>query len=179
VVQIRPLVPEDAGALLDLLLANRSFLSHWDPKRPESFWSLEGQRGDLLRADADRASGRAFGFAVLEAADGRLVGRVNLSNVVRGAWQNATLGYYVGEAWNGRGFASRAVDLALNQAFGPLDLHRVQAGAMPRNVRSIRVLEKNGFRFEGLAVRYLKINGVWEDHRLYAITREDRQAGRA
>ncbi len=177
-IQIRPLVPEDAGALLDLLLANRSFLSTWDPRRPESFWSLEGQRGDLLRADADRAAGRAFGFAVLEAA-GRLVGRVNLSNVVRGAWQNATLGYFVGEAWNGRGFASRAVELALHQAFGPLDLHRVQAGAMPRNVRSIRVLEKNGFRFEGLAARYLRINGAWEDHRLYAITREDWQAERA
>lgn len=95
-----------------------------------------------------------------------------LSNVSRGAWQSATLGYYIDEAHTGRGFATEAVLLALQFAF-EIGLHRVQAAVLPRNVASRRVLEKAGFHREGHSTRYLQINGVWEDHEMFAITAED------
>ncbi len=83
-------------------------------------------------------------------------------------FQNAYLGYSIAQRWNGHGFATEAVGQALEYAFGEAGLHRVQAAVMPRNTGSIRVLEKNGFREEGYAVGYLCINGVWEDHLIFA-----------
>jgi ribosomal-protein-alanine N-acetyltransferase len=96
-----------------------------------------------------------------------------LSNVSRGAWQNATLGYYIDEAHTGRGYATDAVRLSLQFAFGSASLHRVQAAVLPRNVASRRVLEKAGFSREGRSTKYLQINGAWEDHEMFAVTRED------
>jgi [ribosomal protein S5]-alanine N-acetyltransferase len=101
------------------------------------------------------------------------VGRVSLSTVVRGAWQNANIGYFVDRERGGRGFATWAVRETLAFAFRWANLHRVQAAVMPRNVRSIKVVEKNGFNPEGLATRYLKIAGSWEDHQIHAITAEE------
>ena len=101
------------------------------------------------------------------------VGRVALSNIVRASWQNATLGYFIGQHFTGRGLATQAVRLVLQVAFENLSLHRVQAAAMPRNLASIRVLEKAGFVHEGMARRYLEINGIWEDHLLYGVTVEE------
>ena len=110
----------------------------------------------------------------MELTDGTLVGRVALNHVSRGAWQNANLGYFVDRDHGGRGIATEAVRLTLVFAFGTLALHRVQAAVMPGNAASIRVVEKNGFRREGLARRFLEINGRWEDHLLFALTSEDR-----
>ena len=83
------------------------------------------------------------------------------------------MGYFLDQARGGRGLASEAVALALRFAFGPARLHRVQAAVMPHNVRSARVLEKNGFRREGFAPRYLRLDGAWQDHDLFAITAEE------
>ena len=102
-----------------------------------------------------------------------MLGRVALANVVRGAWENATLGYFVDHEAGGRGHATEAVGLALRFAFGPCRLHRVQAAVMPHNARSIRVLEKNGFRHEGFSPRYLRLAGEWRDHEMFAITVEE------
>ncbi len=117
----------------------------------------------------------AYSFGIFENDGDALVGHVVLSNVARAAWQNATLGYFVGLDHNGRGYATQGVALALRFAFGDARLHRVQAAVMPRNVASKRVLEKNAFRYEGHSLRYLEINGVWEDHDIYAITIEEWQ----
>jgi ribosomal-protein-alanine N-acetyltransferase len=114
-----------------------------------------------------------YAFAIVEQSTQRIRGRVGLANIVRGAWDNATLGYFVDEAVNGRGYATEAVALALAFAFGPARLHRVQAAVMPHNLRSARVLAKNGFRREGFAPRYLRLAGGWRDHDLYAITIEE------
>ena len=92
---------------------------------------------------------------------------------MRGAWQNATLGYWVDEGSGGRGHATRAVRLTLAFAFEHVGLHRVQPAVIPRNARSNRVVEKAGFRLEGRAARYLRIAGVWEDHDIYAMTAEE------
>ena len=169
-VLVRPLVDEDAALALAYLEENRAFLEHWEPHRDDSWFTVEAQRREIAAAVEDRAADRAYAFGVF--AGGELVGRIALSQVFRGSFQNAYLGYSVAERWNGHGFATEAVGLALRFAFEKAALHRVQAAVMPRNAGSIRVLEKNGFREEGYAVRYLCINGAWEDHRIFARTRD-------
>jgi ribosomal-protein-alanine N-acetyltransferase len=103
----------------------------------------------------------------------KIIGRITLGRITRGAFQNAYLGYWVDRERAGQGIATEAVHAALEFAFGTLALHRVQAGVMPHNQRSIRVLEKSGFRKEGFAERYLQIAGRWEDHLIFAITAEE------
>ena len=169
---IRPTAPDDAAAQLALRRANREHTGPWDPARDESFYTEAGQRLELDLDQRSWAAGSAYAFAVLDTdlAD-RLIGRVALSNVVRGPWQNATLGYWIDKDALGRGHATRAVRLVLRFAFEHAGLHRVQPAIIPRNARSVRVAEKAGFRLEGRALRYLKINGTWEDHDVYALTR--------
>jgi [ribosomal protein S5]-alanine N-acetyltransferase len=171
---IRPLESSDLPALVEARVRNREFLAEWEPTRDESFFTPAGQARELALDDAAWRTATGFPFAILDVNDGdRLIGRVALANVVRGVWQNATLGYWVSEDAGGRGHATAAVRLALRFAFEVAGLHRVQPAIMPRNVRSRRVVEKCGFRHEGVALRYLKINGAWEDHDLYAMTVED------
>jgi [ribosomal protein S5]-alanine N-acetyltransferase len=176
---IRPTAPEDVDEQLRLRRVNRDHTGPWDPLRDESFYTVAGQRLELDLDQRAWAAGTAFAFAVLAMDEGdRIVGRVALANVVRGPWQNATLGYWVDHRVSGRGHASRAVRLALAYAFEHVGLHRVQPAIIPRNAASRRVAEKVGFRHEGRALRYLKINGVWEDHDIYALTAEDWEAMR-
>lgn len=167
-VRIRPLAATDAAELLEVRTRSRAQLEPWEPLREPSFWTLGGQQAAIDAALAEREAGRAYPF-VLE-HEGRIAGAVNLSQVARGTFQNAYLGYWVDAACAGRGFATEAVRQAVAFAFGEAGLHRVQAAVMPRNAASIRVLEKAGFREEGLALRYLQIAGVWEDHKLFAVT---------
>lgn len=170
---IRPFETEHAEALLDLRFRNEDFCAPYDPSSlvvprtlAEQLERLDVERGDW---DADRG----YTFGIFPLGDGTLVGRVQLSHVMRGSLQNAELGYFVDEKANARGFATDAARLAVRFAFEHARLHRVQAGAMPRNTRSIRVLEKAGLRHEGRALNYLEVNGVWEDHEIFAITREE------
>jgi ribosomal-protein-alanine N-acetyltransferase len=156
-----------------VVLANRGFLQPFEPSRPERYFTAEGQADEAARQAAQREADTAFPFCIVEATTGAVVGRITLSSVVRGAWQNANLGYWVAGDRCGRGYATEAVGLAVRFAFLEAGLHRVQAAVMPRNEPSIRVLRRNGFRREGEAMRYLRINGVWEDHVVFAITREE------
>jgi [ribosomal protein S5]-alanine N-acetyltransferase len=177
---IRPTSPDDCEAQVRLRRANRDHTGPWDPARDESFYTTAGQRLELELDQRAWAAGTAFAFAVLATDESdRLIGRVALANVVRGPWQNATLGYWIDHAAIRRGHASRAVRLVLEYAFEHAGLHRVQPAIIPRNTASRRVAERVGFRLEGRALRYLKINGVWEDHDIYALTAEDWREMRA
>jgi [ribosomal protein S5]-alanine N-acetyltransferase len=167
-VTLRHLTSGDAGALLAFMSANRDFFEQWEPVREAEFFTLDAQAADIEAAAADAAAERRHAFGIF--TDGELVGRLALNQISRGVFQNSYLGYSIGESRNGQGLATEAVDVAVAFAFGELGLHRVQAAVMPRNAGSIRVLEKNGFREEGYAVGYLCINGVWEDHRIFART---------
>jgi len=173
---IRLLGPEDAEEYTAVLARNREFLAPYDPARTDDFWTVAEQRAQLELAKRDAAAGTGYAFAIIDKTDDAIAGRVALANIVRKAWQNATLGYWVDQGRNGRGLATQASRLALAFAFETAGLHRVQAGVMPRNERSIRVIEKIGMRYEGLSERYLLINGVWEDHRMYALTAEEWRA---
>jgi ribosomal-protein-alanine N-acetyltransferase len=151
---------------------NRSFFEPWEPERPSGLDTVSGQLRDLDSRERDWAADKRYSFAIV-AEDGTLVGAVILSNVARGAFQNATVGYYVGSAYNGQGYATAGVIHAVEFAFNSIGLHRVEAGVMDHNPASKRVLEKAGFRHEGFARNYLKIDGGWRDHHIFAITKED------
>ena len=167
-VLLRHLTADDAPALLAYMEENRRFLEQWEPVREEGFFTLDAQAADIEAAAEDTLADRRHAFGIF--LDSELVGRIALSQIFRGIFQNAYLGYSIAERRNGQGLATEAVGVAMDFAFGDLGLHRVQAAVMPRNTGSIRVLEKNGFREEGYAVGYLCINGVWEDHRIFART---------
>jgi [ribosomal protein S5]-alanine N-acetyltransferase len=167
---LRELEVADAEALLEVLVRDRAFLDPWEPTRDASFFTLEVQRRGLGRL---REAEDFVDFGIFLSDTDELVGRIQLSGIARGPFQNAYLGYFVSERHNGCGYATEAVRQAVGHAFGPLELHRVQAGVVLRNPGSIRVLEKAGFREEGLALRYLRIKGVWEDHKLFAVTSEE------
>jgi [ribosomal protein S5]-alanine N-acetyltransferase len=169
---IRRLARSDAEALAKLRAENRSFFEPWEPERPPDLDTLTGQLRDITIRERDWAADRRYSFAIV-AEDGSIVGAVILSNVSRGAFQNATIGYYVASAYNGRGYATAAVKQAVGYAFTSVGLHRVEAGVMDHNPASKRVLEKAGFRYEGFARNYLRIDGAWRDHHIFAITKED------
>ena len=170
-IYLRRLEVADAEALLELLVRDREFLKPWGEARSESFFTLAAQRGALAKASAAGASRMDFGIFAVETDE--LVGRVQLSGIAPAPFESAYLGYSVSERHNGRGYATEAVRQVVEVAFEELGLHRLQAAVMPINAASIRVLEKAGFREEGLALRYLQINGVWEDHKLFALTAEE------
>jgi ribosomal-protein-alanine N-acetyltransferase len=158
---------EDAPLLAVLIQRNREFLAPWEPIRPDDFFTTEGQRRvieDLLKRHEDGA-----GVPHVICEDGNIVGRVTLSNVVRGPFQSCNLGYWVGSDHNGRGLATAAVGDIKRAAFDELGLHRIEAGTLMHNVASQRVLERNGFARFGVAPQYLKIAGRWQDHAMYQV----------
>jgi len=174
---IRPLAVGDAAEFAAAVIANRRHTEPWEPIHAEAHYTRAGQ-AETLRRDVEAWDlGTGYAFAVLdrEARDA-IIGRIALGNVVRGAWRNATLGYWVSEASGGRGHGTAAARLICEFAFRHADLHRVQPAVIPRNVRSIRVVEKAGFRREGRALKYLNIAGTWEDHDIFALTLEDWEA---
>ena len=153
-------------------MRNRGFLEPFEPLRPAADFTLPGVKAMIARRAEEKAAGTTYEFAIK--VSGAIVGGLTLSQVFRKAFQSCYLGYWVAEEHNGRGYGTAAVRAAVDYAFGGLGLHRVQANVMTKNPRSARVLEKAGFRREGLALHYLQIAGRWEDHYLYAITQEDR-----
>lgn len=156
---------ELAEETLDYFTRNQEFLRPFDPINDDHFYTLAGQR-EMLAGQMEQTERRAgWFFYIRPVADpGRIVGRVALNNVVWGAFYSCFLGYKLDGDWINRGYMTRAVTLAVEWAFSELGLHRVEGNVMPRNRRSLRVLEKCGFQMEGVSPKYLKINGVWEDH---------------
>lgn len=158
----RLIAPDDAPALARLVTANREFLAPWEPARGEEYFSEAGQRASIGASLAEHQHGRGLPWVILD-RDGAVAGRVNLNNIVRGAAQSASLGYWLAQAAGGHGIATAAVRDIVRTAFAELGLHRIQADTLVHNEPSKRVLERNGFIRIGLAPRYLKIAGRWQD----------------
>ena len=174
-VAIRPVAVADAERMARLYATQRDFLEPFDPVRPADFFTVPGQQLRLRESVAQERAGISHRFVILVGDE--IVGTVSLSNVVRGAMDGCNMGYFVAREHNGRGVATRAVGLMLDQAFGRLGLHRVEAGTLLDNVGSQRVLVRNGFRPLGVARGYLRINGAWQDHVLFERTADGRGAG--
>lgn len=170
---LRPLSPDEAGPLLAYKVENLEFFRPFWPAVNPADITPEGHKALVGRLVEKMEEDRAYFFLIYLTQTGSLIGRVNLNGVARGVSQNAFLGYDMACDLNGRGLMTEAVQVALGVAFGDVGLHRVEAAVMPRNLPSIRVLEKNRFRHEGYALRYLQINGKWEDHLLFAKTSDD------
>ena len=171
-VELRLPEPEDVDAFLELVVRNRDHFRPYEPRRPPAYFTRAGQRDQIAAAQRQARLGERYEFGIWENGTGNLVGRISLGGISRGALQNAYLGYGIDIAHGGRGIATRAVELAVGVAFDELGLHRVQAAVVPENTASARVLEKAGFREEGLARRYLFLDGQWKDHRMFARTND-------
>ncbi|MBN8967905.1 MAG: GNAT family N-acetyltransferase [Rhizobiales bacterium] len=152
---------------------SRAFLIPWEPIWPADDLTRAGFRRRLRRYAEDILDDRAYPFLIFREQDHVLVGAITLANVRRGIVQSGTIGYWVGEPFAGQGYMTQALRVLLPTLFGELRLHRVEAACILTNVPSMRVLEKCGFAREGVARRYLCINGVWQDHYLYALLNED------
>ena len=165
-VHLSPLQRRHAAALADLYRANRSFLAPFQPLADDSFYTPAAQ---AERIDATRRRSRADeGYSYAIELDGTLVGTLTISDIIRGSFQSAHLGYWVSSAVNGRGIGTAAVAAAVELSFGELRLHRLQAATLLTNHASQRVLEKNGFERIGVSPKYLRIAGRWQDHVLFA-----------
>lgn len=170
-ISLRPIRLEDAAELARAYRDNRAFTAPYDPPRSESFFTEEGQRTELEQAIAQAAVGARFRYMIC--SEERIVGMISMSNVVRGPFQSANLGYWVAERYNGRGVGTRAVALVVEAAFQEHGLHRLEAGTLLDNIASQRVLRKNGFQEIGIAPRYLFIAGDWRDHLLFQRLSDD------
>lgn len=169
---LRALEPEDAPKLLDYAQENREWLEPWESAHPRAYYTLEGQRSILLQCLEERRNGTGVLMGIFERASGSPVlrGRLSISGIVRGIWQNGFVGYSIASECAGNGYMTEALKRAVLFGFADLELHRLQASIIPRNQSSRRVLEKCRFRHEGRAERYLKINEIWEDHDVFALT---------
>jgi ribosomal-protein-alanine N-acetyltransferase len=176
---LRPPRTADIGELRRLLRHNHAHLKPWNPApRPgDDPTSITEVSNTVLRQRREWKSGRSFTFMLsLRHEPGRFVGKIALNGIMRGAMHGAYLGYWMDVDHQGCGLCTEGIGAVLDFAFGPAQLHRVQAAIMPRNEKSLRVIEKVGFRREGYAERYLQIGGKWEDHILFARTREEHVA---
>jgi [ribosomal protein S5]-alanine N-acetyltransferase len=161
---IRELRLEDASALADAYRRNRQHLAPWDPRRDEYFYTDHGQATAIAGQLKAARNGSVVAWVLTH--ENRIVGRVNLNNIVMGVLRSGTLGYWVDAEHLGRGLATGAVEFACREA-ERRGLHRVEAGTLVHNTASQRVLLKCGFELYGLAPRFLFIAGSWQDHRLY------------
>jgi ribosomal-protein-alanine N-acetyltransferase len=152
---------------------SRNFLTPWEPIWPADDLTRAAFRRRIRRYAEDQRSDLAYPFFIFRNADNVLVGGLTLANVRRGCAQAGSLGYWMGAPYAGQGNMTAAVKTVLPFAFGTLRLHRVEAACIPANDASIRLLEKNGYQRERLARQYLCINGVWQDHLLFARLRDD------
>jgi ribosomal-protein-alanine N-acetyltransferase len=168
VVQIRPLEVDDADALAAAYLANRAFLAPWDPIRDDVFYTPEGQRARIAGMLADRGA-----YPCVIEVEGEISGAITLTAIEYGPAQLASVGYWVAEAVNGRGVASKALAQMIDVAFNELGLHRLQAGTLLHNAGSQKVLARNGFERIGVARSFLRIAGRWQDHILFQRLNDD------
>ncbi len=162
---------DDVAVLAPLIRANREFLAPWDPVRSEEYFTDEFQATLVRNSLAQHEVGSTVPHVIL--LDGAVVGRITLSNIVRGPFQSSNLGYWVAQSVNGRGVATAAVAALVRLAFGEYRLHRIEAGTLVHNLGSQRVLERNGFVRFGLAPRYLQIAGEYQDHVLFQRLADD------
>ncbi|MCX5397344.1 GNAT family N-acetyltransferase [Streptomyces sp. NBC_00102] len=169
---LRPTEASDAPALARALLRSRTYMARFEPVRPDSFYTPEGQADRLSGILADRAAGRAAAWVIVD-EDDRALGSFTLSGIALGAFRSGVIGYWVDVDQAGRGLATAAVRRIRDLARDDLRLHRIEAGTLLYNEASQRVLRKCGFEEIGVAPRFLYIDGEWRDHRLFQLILND------
>jgi ribosomal-protein-alanine N-acetyltransferase len=170
---LRAPAPADWSQWAELRALSREFLTPWEPAWPVDELSRDAYRRRLRRYARDAREGSGYAFFLFTEAGGQLLGGVTLSNLRRGVTQSGQLGYWMGRPHAGRGYMTEAAALLLPFAFEELRLHRLEAACLPSNERSRRLLRRVGFTEEGFARQYLRIDGAWRDHLLFAMLATD------
>lgn len=155
---------EDVAAIVAYYRENRAFLAPWEPQRHEDFFTASYWAKEIDRRLRDFQGDRAASFFLFERDSNEIVGLLNFSNFVRGSFQSCNLGYSLARTRQKQGYMTEALQAAIAYTFAELQLHRIAANYMPRNLPSGRLLARLGFVIEGYAKEYLQINGRWEDH---------------
>ncbi len=170
-VKLRPLARRDWRILQQLLEADRQWLRPWEASTPGIRYPVNAKSmvSNLLYHQRKQT-----GLAFVILYEGKLVGQLNVANILHGSVSSATIGYWIAKEYAGRNITPYAVALAIDHLFDDLGLHRVEIDIRPENSPSIRVVEKLGLRKEGLKERFIHIDGAWRDHFVFAITREER-----
>lgn len=169
-VFLRHPLKSDLAEFQALRLASRAFLTPWESTQPGGIDNFSPAYFERVLSTQSESNHR---FLVCDAATGAILGSLSLGNIVRGAFQSCYVGYWIGSKFAGQGLMTEALTLALAHAFQDLALHRVEANIVPENAASKALVRKLGFRLEGVAKRYLCINGRWRDHEHWAMTLED------
>lgn len=163
----------DYAAWAELRALSRRHLTIWEPQWARDELTRSAFRRRLRQYQRELRDDQGYAFLIFRTVDAALLGGLSISNVRRGVAQAASIGYWIGVPYVRNGHMTDAVSACLPFAFTTLGLHRLEAACLPHNIPSQRVLEKAGFKREGMARRYLKINGVWQDHDLFALLQDD------
>lgn len=170
---LRILTEEDAFRFTELLAANKKYWSVFEPRQEASFFTVTVQREKIKESLFQMRDRREYNFGIFDSNTSELIGHVSLYSIKRLPFSSGFIGYSIDERRIGKGIGTEAVRLATQFAFEKVALHRLEAYVSPRNGGSIKVLEKSDFKREGLLRKLLYINGVWEDHYLYACLESD------
>lgn len=152
---------------------SREFLEPWEPQWQADDLTSAAFRYRIRRYDADRINGLALPLFIFQKVDNQLVGGLTIGAIRRGAAESCVLGYWMGHEHSGKGLMGEALGITIPHIFEQMRLHRIEAACIPDNARSLHLLEKVGFQREGYLREYLRINGVWRDHILYALLAQD------
>ncbi len=172
---LRQPILSDFRAWSTLREQSSTFLTPWEPVWASDHLSRKGFTNRVYWAQRSIGNGSAIPLFLVRRSDQNLLGAITLDNIRRGPSQAGTLGYWIGETHARKGFMREAITAVVHHAFTALDLSRVEAACLPENEASRGVLEKSGFKYEGVAQSYLQINGRWRNHVLYANLRSDRR----
>ena len=166
---LRTLKEEDAADLAGLVYRNRHYWSIYEPRHQDSYFTVAVQREKILESLHHMKNHREFSYGIYHNRTNALIGHISMYSIKRLPFSSAFIGYSIDEKYVGKGIASEAVQLVVKYGMEVVGLHRIEAYVSPRNIGSIRVLEKAKLQREGLLRQLLFINGEWEDHYLYAL----------
>ena len=172
---LRPPIHSDFRSWTSLRLASESHLVPWEPTWAEDHLSRKAFTNRVYWAQRSVTAGTAMPLFLIRRSDDILIGAITLDNIRRGPAQAGTLGYWTGEAYARQGYMREAILAVVHHAFTRLDLSRIEAACLPENTASRGLLERSGFKYEGVAQSYLQIDGRWRTHVLYASLRSDRR----
>lgn len=173
---LKVLGPKDVGVVLDYFIRNRGFLEEWDPLKKDEFFDESYHQRILAHDMKEIDKGNMLRLWITkkeDQANSRVIGTISFSNIVRGAFLSCFLGYRLDKNDINRGYITEALQKGIEIMFKEYGLHRIEANIMPKNIRSIRVMDKLGFEKEGSSKKYLKINGRWEDHDHYVLLNDE------
>jgi ribosomal-protein-alanine N-acetyltransferase len=167
---LRSLTINDAEELFQFRTRNADFFKPWSPTYPEGYFNPEYHRKNLVQIESDVLKGALVQFGVYMKTDQRkMLGSVVFSNIIMGPFKSCYLGYRIDKDELNKGYASEAIIAGGKYMFSERKLHRIEANIIPRNIASVKAIEKAGYIYEGISKKYLNINGVWEDHLHYVL----------